>query len=35
MRSLKARLEEAVHQNNKLTNAAELKDDRIKTLEQR
>ena len=28
-------LEEAVHQNNKLTHAAELKDDKIQSLEKR
>ena len=35
MRGLKTRLEEAVHQNNKMTHAAELKDDKIQTLEKR
>lgn len=35
VRGLKTRLEEAVHQNNKMTHAAELKDDKIQTLEKR
>ena len=35
VRGLKTRLEEAVHQNNKMTHSAELKDDKIQTLQKR
>ena len=35
IKSLKARLEDAVHQNNKLNHNIELKDDKIQGLERR